>query len=788
MSDLTMKEIIENSFAQYAGAVLQSRALIDVRDGLKPSARQIFYSMYERKLTADKPYKKTANAVGMALADYYIHGDSSCLGVIMRAGQGFSMRYPLVDVKGNAGTQMQGDDYAAPRYTESRLSKMSDLLFGDIDKDTISEWRDNYDNTKQYPAVLPSKGFYNIVNGVYGIGIGMSCSCPQYNLIELNNALIKLLWDKEISYDEIYCAPDFATGGFLLNESQVKESMKNGEGFACKLRAKVEFDQKDRCLIVTEIPYGVYTNTICKELDSIIDSEENLYIDTYKDLTGKTPLIKIYLKRTANVDKTIKFLYKKTSLQSHYGINFTMLENGRRPRVFGWKEMLLSFLDHQEEVYRRGFEFDLNKIKARLHIVEGIIIALANIEEVIKIIKNSSSSKTAAEELTKNFLLTEIQAKAVLEIKLARLAHLEVKKLEDERDKLIKEKTRLEEILSNENLFKKEIEKDLVKVRDSFGDSRRTVVLNIEKDEDEEPVEIKNLIINLTNKNNIFVEETTNLYNQKRGGRGLKFKLQKDEIVISANTLTTTDTVLFFTENGFCYNLAGSELPIGEKTALESLLSLSDEKVCTITVYSNTNLNKENNTIIFTKNGFMKKTLTSEYITRRKFLKALALEDGDKVVSVLFNNEDKVGILTNKGHFLICETKDIRPIGRVSKGIKSIKIENENEYVISAKNISKEITSIATISKLSYCKITPIQDFPTANRYTKGGIIQSIKDNDELADFEPIQIGDKEVLIVSTSAQIRINIEEIPILHKKTQGVKTIKLPENEKVVTFIKI
>ena len=312
-----LKPIIEDSFIQYSGAVLQNRALVDVRYGLKPSSRQIFYSMLLNKLTSDKPYKKTANAVGMAMADFYIHGDSSCEGVIMRAGQPFAMRYPLIDVKGNAGSLIESGNWAAMRYTESRLSKISNLLFADINKDTIDEWRDSYDNTKQYPAVLPTKGYYNICNGTMGIGIGMACSVPQYNLKEMNQALEHLLLNPDCDFNEIYIAPDFATGAVLLNEDEVKESMKKGNGFACKLRSVVDYDKKENCFVVTETPYSVYTNTICGELENIINSEENPGVDRFNDLTGKTPLIKIYLTKKANPNKVLRYLYKNTSLQSH---------------------------------------------------------------------------------------------------------------------------------------------------------------------------------------------------------------------------------------------------------------------------------------------------------------------------------------------------------------------------------------------------------------------------------------------------------------------------------------
>ena len=483
-----LKPIIEQSMTQYAGAVLQSRALVDVRDCLKPSARQIFFCMDKYKYTAAKPFQKTMAAIGDAMKHFYIHGDSSCEGIIMRAGQPFAMRYPLVEVDGNGGTLLSSGNWAAPRYTETRLSKLAAYLFADIDKDTIDDWRDNYADNEQYPAVLPTKGFYNLVNGTSGIGIGMACSVPQYNLRELNNALIHLIDNPDCDFNEIYCAPDFATGAILYNESDVKESMKNGTGFACKLRSVVEFDSKERCFVVTEIPYGVYTNTICGQLEEIVNGEDNPGIERFNDLTGSTPLIKIYLAKKANPDRVLKYLYKNTFLQYHYGINFTMLDNGRFPRVFGWKEMLQSHIDHERIVYKRAFEFDLNKIKSRIHIIDGLLICMARIEEVVQTIRNSASTAAASAALQANFLLDEAQTKAVLDMKLSRLAHLEVKKLENERAELVGKADAIEKILNDEELFKEEIKKGWREVASKFGDARRTKIINISKD-DEEPTE-----------------------------------------------------------------------------------------------------------------------------------------------------------------------------------------------------------------------------------------------------------------------------------------------------------
>ena len=781
MADL--QPIIRESFTQYAGAVLQSRALVDVRDCLKPSARQIFYCLYTDKFIHSKPFKKTLKGIGSAMR-MYIHGDSSCEGVIMRAGQPFAMRYPLVEVEGSYGNLMESGNWAAPRYTSSRLSQLSNSLFSDIDKDTIDEWRDNYDDTEQYPAVLPSKGYYNIVNGTFGIGIGAASSIPQFNLREVNEALIKLLWDSKVDFDEIYCAPDFATGAFLLNEEEVKESLKNGNGKACKLRAKVEFDSSERCFIVTEIPFSVYTNTICGELEAILEGDDNPGIDRFNDLTGSTPLIKIYLTKKANADKVLRFLYKNTSLQYHYSINMTMLENGRYPKVFTWKSALLNHIEHEKEVYRRGFEFDLVKIKQRLHIVEGILIALARIEEVIETIKSSSSTKDANKKLCENFLLDEIQAKAILDMKLARLAKLEVKKYEDERDELLKEKAHIEEILNDEVLFKKEIEKGFKEVSDKFGDARRTKILNIEN-EDDEPTEVKSLLISLTNQNNIFVSENSSLFVQRRGGVGAKFKLNKGEYVVSTSTAETTDSVLFFTDKGNFYNYVAGALPIDDKIPVESLFGIKSwEKVTAMSSYNKKN--SKEYIIFFTKNGIMKKSKLEEYNMKRSgALKAIELDKDDEVVNVIFTNEEAVAICTAMGNLCVTESKEVRPIGRTARGVKGITL-SAGDYVVCASAYPSSPRFICSVSSLGYIKKVDSSEIVKTGRGTKGKKIQKTEDGDIIVGFL-ILTDEKDLIITSNSARIKIDIDSIPLLSRGAQGNKSIKLKEKEKVIGISK-
>ena len=775
-----LKPIIEQSMTQYVGAVLQSRALVDVRDCLKPSARQIFFCMDKYKYTANKPFQKTMAAIGDAMKHFYIHGDSSCEGIIMRAGQPFAMRYPLVEVDGNGGTLLSSGNWAAPRYTETRLSKLAAYLFNDIDKDTIDDWRDNYADNEQYPAVLPTKGFFNLVNGTSGIGIGMACSVPQYNIKELNNALIHLIDNPDCDFEEIYCAPDFATGAILYNESDVKESMRNGNGYACKLRSVVEFDSKDRCFVVTEIPYGVYTNTICGQLEEIVNGEDNPGIERFNDLTGSTPLIKIYLAKKANPDKVLKYLFKNTSLQYHYGINFTMLDNGRFPKVFSWKEVLQAHIDHERIVYRRAFEFDLNKIKHRIHIIDGLLICMARIEEVVQTIRNSASTAAASTALQANFLLDEAQTKAVLDMKLSRLAHLEVKKLENEREELVSKAEAIENILNNEELFKEEIKNGWREVASKFGDARRTKIINISK-EDEEPTEIKSLQISLTNKNNLYVSEASTLYKQKRGGVGSKAKLEAGEYVLLTESIESNEELAFFTRGGDFYHCPVSMLAVGERIAIEALFGMSStERIVGMSSFNKRRAKK--NIVFCTKNGIIKKSELSEYnLKRAGSLRAINLDANDEIASILFINDEDIGIMTEQGNFIRITTSDIRAIGRVAKGVRGIKLNN-GDAVACAGIVPKDTQYIISVTSSGLFKKTPISEFTIQGKNTKGAKIHKLNGTDIMADF--IALGaETEILVASSKSCIKIAVSEIPTLSRVAQGAKAIKMGETDKII-----
>ena len=779
MSNLT--QTINESFIQFSGAVLQSRALMDARDCIKPSARQVFYCMYTDKFIHSKPFQKTLKAIGSAFR-IYIHGDSSVEGIIMRAGQPFAYRYPLVEVEGSYGTLIESGSWSAPRYTASRLSPLAEYLFKDLDKDTISEWRDNYDDTEQYPSVLPSKGFYNLVNGGFGLGVGAASSIPQYNLKELNKALENLLLNPQCDFDDIYCVPDFATGAILLNANEVKESHKKGTGFACKLRAVVEYDKKERVFTVTQLPFMLYTNTVCKELEEIINGEDNPGIERFNDLTGENVNLKIYLAKKANPDRVLKYLYKNTSLQTHYGINFTMLENGRFPRVYGWRELLQAHIDHEKEVYLRGYQYDIKKIENRLHIIEGLLKVIEDIDNVVRLIKTSESTSVARQRLMSEYALDEVQTKAILDMKLSRLAHLEVEKLKSEKLKLEKERNSIYNIIRNEELFNNELIKGWREVANKFGDERRTKVLNISK-EDEEPTETHELLINLSNQNNIYVSTVSTLYTQRRGGVGNKFKMNKGEYVIGTASGSNFDTVLLFSNKGNCYHIVPNELQFDTIIPIESLVELSlGEQIKNLVFLKKKN--PKEHIIFLTKNGILKKSKLSEYnIKRRNGVKAINLDSNDEIVSILFVNEERIGMLTARGQFVMCETKDIRAIGRVARGVKGITL-NKNDYLVNAQVIPTETKEFLTISQKGYIKRTSIKDFSVTGRGTKGVKIHGISDDDALVCYAAL-VNEKETIVVSSNAQIKINLNEVNLLSKGAQGTKSIKL-SNSKVIGLL--
>lgn len=775
MADI--KKIVEDSFARYAGNVIMNRAICDARDLLKPSARMLMYcQMAITKNIPSKPFVKSARVVGDALGHYYEHGDSSCYGTYMRMSKPFAMRYPLEDCQGNNGTLNNTSDEASMRYTELRLNPLGYSLFGDIDKETIFEWSNNFDETEKYPKVAPSKGYYNICNGTVGLGIALSSSIPQFNLREVNEALIKLLWNPDIPFEEICVMPDYATGALLLNADEVKKSLEIGSGSAAKLRSVIEYDKSKRALIVRELPYGVYTETISAQIQQLLEKEPNCGIDNVNDASHKKPDYEIYLTKNASPEKVLKLLYKETSLENFSGINMTVLVDGKKPAVLGLRELFQAHLDHEKTVYINGFQFDRRKILARLHILEALIKAISMIDEVVKIIKQSADTKSASIGLQKLLDIDEAQAKAILDLKLSRLTHLDVSKLTSEKAELEKELARIEAILANEVLLKKEIEKGLREVAEKFGDARRTQILNLEETEEGEAVEKKRLSVSFTNKGGVFSNEISTLYTQKRGSVGTRLKLEKGEYIVENVVGDSTELVLLFTSNGLCRKMTLGDFKIGEKNYLQ----LDEgEQLCAATLMA-----YKDYVLFATRNGMVKKTLLSNFsVGRNSTVKSLTLTKGDALISVCFLNKERIGILTKGGNFVIIKSEDVREVGRVAQGVKGITLK-EGDEVVSVRAIPDSTVEILSATSNGDAKRTSITEYGVQGRATKGLKIQN---GAQFGDFYPLT-NESEILANGTATQLCLSISDIALSGRATQGVRLMKLKPNEKFLRFSSI
>ena len=772
------QEVFEEEFLEFAGYNLQRRALPDARDGCKWGARKLIHAQMLGKLTHDKPFKKAIKSVSQAMGFSYTHGNASAYGTFIRMAKPFAYRYPLQEAKGNYGTLINPDDHSADRYVELRGSEIAALLLKNLEKDTITEWEDTYDMEGQFPKVLPAMGFWNGVNGCISIGSGMSSSLPPLNLKETNEAMIRLLWNPEISDDEILCYPDFPTGATLLNKEEVKQSLLKGNGSACKVRATIEWDAKDRCLIVKELPYSVYTNTICNELATLMDENENCGIKDFCDYTKQKPDLRIYLQKSATPDKVLKLLYKETSLQSYFSINMTVLDMGITPVVMNQRQLFQAHLDHERLVYRRSFEFDLNKIRARLHIIEGLLKAIDAIDEVIHTIKASASIAAASIALQKLLSIDEIQAKAILDIKLSRLAHLEVNKLIDEKAKLEPEKTRIEAILSDETLLKKEIENGLRAVATKFGDARRTRVLDLSSDSEGEVIEEKSLIVNLTNYGNIYAHEQSTLITQRRGGAGSKIKLQNGECVIESVVDTNLGTLMAFSDGGRGYSYPMSELPIDSFVNVSEIFKLAqNEKISNIMSYSNADYKY---VIFITEQGMIKKTELKEYKTKgARGSQAIRLRDGDFICRILFMNEEDIGLLTANGQFIRFATSDIAPVGKVAIGVAGAKL-NPGDKIIDAHALCLDVKEIVSLTSDGMISRTSLDSLPKTNRNVKGTKIQKVNDGETLVGF--VAMSESGEIIATTGlTAIKFNTREVSLTGRGALGVKALKLKAKEK-------
>lgn len=655
-----LTETLSQSFLDYAAYTIQRRAIPDVRDMLKFSTRQLLHAAWHEGVTHNKDFKKGIKLNGIATFSY-CHGDSSSFGNYVRMAKPFCNNVCLMEAQGNAGTLMNPDDHAAPRYLELREAEITDILFQGLKKNAITEWEDTYDNLNKFPLVLPSIGYWNIVNPCQGIATSCATSTPGFNLREVNAAIIKLLKNPNASFNELYCVPDFPTGGYLINPGEVRQSLEQGQGKACRLRAKIDYDGKRNVLVITEVPYSVFTNTIVKQVREIIAEDEFGDIEDITDFTGKQCLIEIRLKKGVNAANVLKRLYKDTSLEYSYGINMLMLDHGRFPRIFGWKDALQAYIDHIRECKRRELEYDFNKLKARNHILDGLLTAIADIDETIHIIKSSASSAAAKAALMRHYDIDEDQAKAILDIKLARLAHLEALELESERKQNQLEIDRLSDILSHQDKLDEILISILQEVADKFGDERRTKILTI-AEEPEEEIEEKEINVNIA---------------------GDKLRINPKKVAGQNISTTNLGTLVCVSSAGLLYKISMRDVEEGKTYSVSQLTKAAD---AIVGIYDLSNINLNKYWVFITKNGLIKKSPVKEYnYVGRQGTKMLKLKDDDAVIAVylLSGDKDMISVHTSDKFYAHYSGQEIPESGKAAMGVKAINL-GANQTIIKA--------------------------------------------------------------------------------------------------------
>ena len=797
--ELSMLSVVDNSFATYAAMTIQDRAIVDARDGLKPSQRQCMYSLLVNKYIHSKPFVKSQECVGRAMADYYVHGDSSCYDLLARMARPYNMRYPLMDFKGQFGPISTGVP-SSPRYTDMRLGKLGEYLFNDIEKECIDIWFDNYSNTKVFPSVVPSLGYYNICNGTSGIATSLSSSIPSFNVKEVNEAMIKLLRNPDISFDEIYCAPDFGIGGTILNANEVKEILRYGGGenvkdklfngkpmrSSVRMRATATVNEEERAIYFTEVPFGVYTHTIVEQIVDKLNSGEIVGIskDGIKDLSKNEANLKIIYEKGVNPASLIKKLFKLTDLDTFYPINLLMLDKGTSPKLFTWKEALQAHIDHEISTRTKIHEFEVKEIDARLNVVEGLLIALANVDEVVEIIRNSNDKDEAKSKLSECFGFNSAQTDAILRLTLGKLMHLEIQSFVNEKEQLLAAKEKHTKILTDKNLLFDEIEAGFREVINKLGDERKTRLTNFDfasEAEDAEPIEKKELLITYTNFGNVYAQETSTLISQKRGGKGTNFKMKPEEIVVQSISTDNLGWLYAFTNKGRLYSVRTSDISLG-KNNVNTLFEFADgEKLSYLTTFSKKTAGEY--FYFITKCGMIKKTEVSEYKTQKKGLLAIKLKDNDEVINVFDANGGNIGILSSSGKFIVIDGSEVSVTSRNSMGVTAMKLK-DNEEVIAADKIRGN--TLITASKYGMVKKGSMDDFKAQNRGGSGILIAGTSTNDVIVDFLTFD-KDCDIMIVSSKKNIRVNSSQFSLQSRTAKGSKGISLEDNEIVTSIVK-
>ena len=772
-----MIDVVNENFERYAGNVILDRAICDVRDMLKPSARMLIYSqMAITKNTYKKPFIKSARVVGDCLGHLYEHGESSCYGSYMRMSKDFTMRVPLEECQGNNGTMTKNGDEAAMRYTELRLSEIASYLYNGLDKNAIGDnWRNNFDETEQYPGVMPSIGYFNLCNGTQGLGIAISSNIPQFSLREVNEAIIKLIQNPDISNKDLIIMPDFATGGILINANEVYQALITGQGAACKLRAVMNYNPDTNSILITELPYSVYSEVIKAQIHDLMEDEQ-YGIKNIHDNTGKTPEIILELNKGVNPKKMIEKLYKDTSLENHFTINMWVLKDGRFPQIMGLRQIFQEYITHIRLCKRREIKFDLDKALARKNIVDGLIKAYSIIDEVVATIRASSNPTEASAALQLKFEFNEEQAKAILAMKLSSLTKLDIVKLNNEREQLIQDIEWYQHLLDDSAALDNELIKILQNVANKFGDERRTKILNISDSEIESPVEEKEVGVMLFDNNIIRIVDKNDLQGGKRGRKGINVKPPKNANLLKTLYTTNLSTVAILTNKGRMYTISLSELDIGKDYSIYELITTKDnEKV--ILLIDITSFNAYQDLITVSKQGYIKRSKIIEYNIRAKHgTTAVKLDDNDQLVGAYLSitDNDKVFIVTNNGNYNFYPISELNPVGRIARGVKAIKMRAD-EWIQTATIVKDNVLykGILTITTTGKGKITPLDDFQITSRQVKGSQVMTLKD-ETIALIYAVPDDQEKIFISSNNKAVLVDIASIPVQGRMTSGVRII--------------
>lgn len=791
--NIDIEKRMKEAFIDYAMSVIVSRALPDVRDGLKPVHRRILYSMYEENLTSDKPFFKSATTVGNVIGRYHPHGDASVYDAMVRLAQDFSMRYPLIDGHGNFGS-VDGDPPAAYRYTEARMSKLSNVLLENIEKNTV-DFAPNFDEKRKEPTILPTRIPTLLINGSSGIAVGMATNIPPHNLTEVLNGAIAQIDNPDITVEELMehiQGPDFPTSATIMGRSGIRSAYNTGRGKII-IRAKAEIEEhKDgtSSIIVTELPYQVNKKMLVESIANLVKEKKIEGLSDIDDHSSDRVGIRleIFLKRDANPQVVLNQLYKYTRLQDSFSVNLLAIHEGK-PKTMGLKEVLSHFITFQEEIVTRRIRFDKEKAEARMHILEGLRIALANIDEIIEVIRNSYDD--AKENLMQRFGFSEIQAQSVLDMRLAQLQKLNGEKIDEEYSDLTAKVAEYTALLSDRILLLGQIKKELAEIRDKFGDERKTNIENVMTEIDiEDLIEEEESVITLTNSGYIKRMPTSTYSSQNRGGKGIKgMKTKEEDFVENITVASTHDNMLFFTNRGRMYRMKGYQIPESSRqakgSAIVNLLPLEkDEKVTAMIALRH--FEEDKYLLMCTRNGVIKKTSVTDYNTSRKGgIIGICLDEGDELIRVeLTNGENEIVVGTHKGMAIRFNENCVRAMGRVTRGVKAITLR-DGDYIIGM-CLATEDTQLLAVTEYGYGKRTQLDEYRVQSR---GGVgIKTYKCSDVTGNVIGIRsVKDDEdiMMITSEGVIIRIAASGISSIGRSTKGVRLMRLDEGVKVVSI---